>query len=211
MLDLVKLATSQEPVDAVAYNAGNHRVRVARAGGEVEFAQEGCGGPITCRVVSGSDPLGWNAMIGPDAAGGKPLPPDRWFELTRESPYPDLAVQILAYFRAPRACDFLAFAGGTWDFGDENHSGHGGIVREDMTTVLLLAGPGVKHEEIPYSRTVNMTPTILSLLGRPVPADLDGKPLCPRGRNGPIPHQKSCLRSSLSPASMTMFFLGSPP
>jgi arylsulfatase A-like enzyme len=171
------MLTSQPQVDSVAYAAGSGRVRVGRSGGEVEFSQDSRNGTISYRVLSGGDPLGWNARLGPDAVSGKPLPPQRWYELTRETNYPDLPVQLLAYFRAPRACDFLTFAAPLWDFGRNNHSGHGGIAREDMLTTLLIAGPGVPHEELDYARTVDLLPTLLTLLGKPVPANLDGRPL----------------------------------
>jgi predicted AlkP superfamily pyrophosphatase or phosphodiesterase len=175
--DLVTLLTSQPQVDSVAYAAGDGRVRVGRRGGEVEFSQDSRNGAISYRVLSGSDPLGWNDRLGADAVSGKPLPPQRWYELTRETNYPDLPVQILAYFQAPRACDFLTFAAPLWDFGRSNHSGHGGIAREDMLTTMLIAGPGVPHKELDYARTVDLLPTLLALLGKPLPANLDGRPL----------------------------------
>jgi arylsulfatase A-like enzyme len=50
-----------------------------------------------------------------------------------------------------------------------------------MHTVLLLAGPGVPHERRSSPvRSVDLGPTILELLGRPVPADLDGRSLLGR-------------------------------
>jgi hypothetical protein len=179
--DLVATLTSRAEVDAVAYSAGTHSVRVARSGGEVEFSQDRPGGMIAYRVIEGKDPLGWHDRIGLDAASGKELSPQQWYELTCATPYPDLPVQLLAYFRAPRACDFLTFAAPLWDFGNEKHSGHGGIAREDMLTTMLIAGPGVPHRQIDYARTVDLLPTLLTLLGRDVPNNLDGKPLVKKG------------------------------
>ena len=43
----------------------------------------------------------------------------------------------------------------------------------------LIAGPGVPHDRLKAVRSVDLMPTLLDLLGRPVPAGLDGKSLAP--------------------------------
>jgi len=46
---------------------------------------------------------------------------------------------------------------------------------------MLLAGPGVPHERRTAPvRSVDLVPTLLDLLGRPVPAGLDGRSLLGR-------------------------------
>ena len=56
-----------------------------------------------------------------------------------------------------------------------------GLRPGEMFTVLLIAGPGVPHERRSSPvRSVDLGPTILELLGRPVPADIDGRSLLGR-------------------------------
>ena len=85
--------------------------------------------------------------------------------------------QILAYFRAPRAGDLAVFAAPGWDFTTVNRAGHGGLRPAEMHVPLIVAGPGVGKGTLPVARTTDVMPTILALLGRPVPPGLDGRPL----------------------------------
>jgi hypothetical protein len=165
-------------VDALAYAAGPERVRVRRAAGQVEFHQaDGPGGAITYRVISGQDPLGWNSAVPDEALAGKGLTPRQWLVATANTDYPDLPAQILAYFRGRTAGDIALFAAPTWDFNRVNRSGHGGLRGGDMHVPLLLAGPGIPPVRLPVARTADVMPTILTLLGRPVPPGLDGQSL----------------------------------
>ena len=93
--------------------------------------------------------------------------------------FPDLPAQILAYFRSYRAADIAIFATPGWDFGDGKRGGHGGLRgAEDVLVPLLLAGPGIPpRRRVDVARTVDLMPSILALLGKPIPADLDGTPL----------------------------------
>jgi len=93
--------------------------------------------------------------------------------------------RILAYFRSPRAGDMIVFAAPGWDFGGTHKGGHGGIrAEEDMHVPLLLAGPGVPHTRVDVARTVDLAPTLLQLLGKPVPKDYDGQSLLPPSNSG---------------------------
>ena len=86
--------------------------------------------------------------------------------------------QILAYFEAPLTGDLAVFAAPGWDFADHFKAGHGGLAPEDMFVPLLMAGPGVPHLRHPGPvRAVDLVPTLLDLLGRPVPPNLDGRTL----------------------------------
>ncbi len=179
-VDLVKLLCEQDAVDAVAYSAGADRVRVARRGGEVEFRQSGGRGrPISYRVISGADPLGWADELPADALAGGEMTPRQWLEATVRSDYPDLPAQILAYFRSRYAGDLAVFAASGWDFNNVNRAGHGGLSPGDMFVPLMLAGPGVPHARVDVARAVDLMPTLLGLLGRRVPADVDGQSLVP--------------------------------
>ncbi len=98
---------------------------------------------------------------------------------------PDLPEQILTYFRSHRAGDIAVFAAPGWDFENVNRAGHGGLrADDDMCVPLLIAGAGVPRLRIQTARSVDLMPTLLDLLDRPVPAGLDGKSLVqkpPRG------------------------------
>jgi hypothetical protein len=168
-------------VDAVAYAAGPNRARVLLKNGEVEFRQDGGpGANITYSVRSGDDPPAWRLQLPADLAAGRPASPRHWLEATGGTRFPDLPTQVLAYFRSRRAADLAVFAAPGWCFFEENRSGHGGLRPGEVFVPLLLAGPGVPHAGLPVARTVDLMPTLLQLLGQPVPSGLDGVPLAPQ-------------------------------
>ncbi|HUU60342.1 MAG TPA: alkaline phosphatase family protein [Phycisphaerae bacterium] len=177
-VDLLAELVGREAVDAVAYAAGPDRVRLRRKSGEVEFRQaSGPGEMISHHLVSGRDPLGWDGTVDAKALAGEPQTPRWWLRATAGTQHPDLPAQILAYFRARRAGDIALFAAPGWDFGMENRAGHGGLRPGDMHVPLLIAGPGVPKGEADIARTVDVMPTLLQLLGRPIPEGLDGEAL----------------------------------
>ncbi len=177
-VDLPAVLVQQEAVDAVACAAGTNRVRVSTKQGEVEFHQaDGPGGTITCRLVGGEDPLGWKAGVAAEALAGRAMSPRQWLAATAKTGYPDLPAQILAYFRSRLAGDLAVFAAEGWDFRAVNRAGHGGLAPGDMHVPLLLAGPGISPGRLGAVRTTDVMPTILCLLGRPVPPGLDGQSL----------------------------------
>ena len=178
--DLPSVLAAQEAFEALAYAAGPNRVRVRTKAGEVEFRQDaGPGGEIVYLLRSGTDPLGYKAEVPPDAMDGAPMDERQWLAATADTDYPDLPAQILAYFRAPRAGDIIVFAAPGWDFDRSHKAGHGGVSPADMYVPLLLAGPGVPHSQVHHARTVDLMPTLLVLLSRPVPPGLDGRSLLP--------------------------------
>jgi arylsulfatase A-like enzyme len=160
----------------VAYAVGPNRVRVRRADGEVQFTQDdGPGGAITYSLIRGQDPLGWHGAVPEEMLAGAACSPREWLAATAATGYPDLPAQIVAYFRAARGGDLAVFAAVGWDFGAVNRAGHGGLRPGDMHVPLLLAGPGVPHQRRRAARTVDLMPTLLALLGRPIPPGLDGR------------------------------------
>ena len=179
-VNLPKVLVEHEAVDAIACLAGTGRARVLRKTGQVEFRQEaGRGGKISYHLVSGKDPLGWEGKVPADMLNGKPAEGREWLKATLGTDFPDLPEQILAYFRAPKAGDVVLFAAPGWDFGTVNHAGHGGLRSEEMIVPLILAGPGVPQGRIQSARVVDLMPTLLKLLNRPVPPNLDGQSLLP--------------------------------
>jgi len=175
-VDLIAELLKEEAVDALAWPVGPEKVRLRRRGGEVEFA--GSAGMIRCRVVSGSDPLGWKGHVPDDVlAGTRPATGRQWLAWTHPTQFPDLPEQLLAYFRAQRAGDLVAFAAEGWDLANANRAGHGGLFPSDMAVPVLLAGPRVPKGRLGAVRVIDVSATILELMGRPVPPDLDGQSL----------------------------------
>jgi hypothetical protein len=178
--DLLSKLVELEATDLIAYSVTDNRVRVRNSKGEVEFRQAaGPGGAISYHVISGADPLGWEGKVPAEAVNGKALSPDQWLAATMNTDFPDLPVQVLAYFRSKYAGDIAVFAAPGWDFFNTHHAGHGGVRGDDMFVPLLLAGPGVPVGRIEAARTVDLAPTLLHLLGESVPGDLDGRVLPP--------------------------------
>jgi arylsulfatase A-like enzyme len=55
---------------------------------------------------------------------------------------------------------------------------HAGYERQEMAAAFCIAGPGIEHGYFDAARTVDITPTILKLLGEsPDPRNFDGKPI----------------------------------
>ena len=161
-VDLIARLLEQEAVRAVAYAVGQNTARLAVAPGEVEFRQpQGPGGPISYRVISGQDPLGWAI------SSGASLRSRQWLDRTTGTNWPDLPAQLVAYFRSRRAGDLAVFAGGDWDLGGKLHAGHGALEPQDMHVPMMLAGPGIPPAVMDHARTVDLVPTLLALLGRP--------------------------------------------
>jgi arylsulfatase A-like enzyme len=174
------LLARHKGIDALAVAKGRNHVVLMRTNGAVAFRQpDGRGGPIFYQRLRGIDPLGYAGHV-PKAvlAGEKPLTSREWLEATNDTQFPDVPGQVVAYFRAHRAGDIVAFAAPGYDFGTKNRAGHGGLRPGDMHVPMVIAGPGVpRGRRIPVARTVDLVPTILTLLGKPVPAGLDGRPL----------------------------------
>jgi predicted AlkP superfamily pyrophosphatase or phosphodiesterase len=164
---LVEDLLAEDAVDHVVYKCGNEVVARSRRG---EAAIRVDGERVRYQV-RGSDPFGYG-----------PLPVDitraELLERTAGSDYPDAPLQVAQVFDSPRAGDFLISASRGWDLrsrGEKfNHrSCHGTLHREHMAVPFaancrLAAGT---------PRSVDAFPTILHLLGRAVPAGLDGRNL----------------------------------
>jgi hypothetical protein len=121
--------------------------------------------------VMGNDPFGYPPL---------PLTMSRREVLahTHGTDYPDAPLQAAQVFDSPRAGDFILSASYGWDLREREgridmRSSHGSLHREHMTVPFL-----VNHkiaDTLP--RSVDAFPTILELLGRPVPAGVDGRSL----------------------------------
>ena len=181
-VDLIARLRQAEAVDLLAYRAGPNAVRLATKKGVAEAARtDPRGRRLRLTTVEGDDPLGYAATVPAEMLDGSAHDDREWLAATARSPYPDLLPQIMAYFDAPRAGDVVVFAAPGWDLANRCKAGHGGLRPEEMFTALLMAGPGVPRERRSRPvRAVDILPTILELLGRPVPADIDGRCLLAR-------------------------------
>lgn len=175
-VDLPALLVRQEAVDMVAYCVAPGQVRVVRKEGAADFIRLD-DGRIRYSPVQGEDPLGWAGKVSPGLLKGDAANGGRWLSATIDTDYPDLPQQIVTYFLSPRAGDLVAFAANDWDFRVENRSGHGGPRRDEMLVPMMLAGPGIPHKTIDHARSVDLMPTLLQALEKPVPENLDGKSL----------------------------------
>jgi len=113
------------------------------------------------------DPLGIGPVDGLDSD-------DAW-DATIRSDYPDALVQALSLAASPRAGDLIVSAARSWDFRAKwepipHVSSHGALHRDHMLVPLVL---GKVPSRAPR-RTVDVMPSALTALGRPIPDGLDG-------------------------------------
>lgn len=123
-------------------------------------------GRYSYRPLTG-DPLGLGAQhaLGADDAQ----------EVTLRSDYPDGLVQIVHLAGAARAGEIILSAARDWDFRSRwepirHVSSHGALHREHMLVPVLLNRPAARAPR----RTVDVMPSALRALDRPVPDGLDG-------------------------------------
>lgn len=119
----------------------------------------------------GVDPLGYGEL--PEALHRQEV--SQW---SAESAYPDAPWQIVRFFSAQRAGDLVVCAKHGYDlrnrFEYQPHNGsHGGLHRDHMLVPALANGRWLRST----IRTVDLFPSILTALGKPVPAGIDGEPV----------------------------------
>lgn len=98
--------------------------------------------------------------------------------LTDATDYPDAMAQLIQIFRSPRAGDLILSAAKGYDLRlrheiHEHKSSHGSLHWEHMKVPL------VSNRRLPEGpvRSVDVFPTVLGLLGRPIPQGIDGRSL----------------------------------
>jgi hypothetical protein len=97
-------------------------------------------------------------------------------EATFDTDYPDSVVQIAHISGSSRAGDMILAAARDWDFRARYEpiphvSSHGALHREHMLVPLLVNRPITRKP----LRTVDLMPSALAALGRPIPPGLDGQ------------------------------------
>jgi hypothetical protein len=117
----------------------------------------------------GKNPLGY---------GSSSAPADREeiARVTASTEYPDAPWQIAHFFGSSRAGDLVVCARHGFDlrarFEYQPHNGsHGGLHRDHMLVPALVNGRWARSS----LRTVDLFPSILAALGKPIPSGVDGK------------------------------------
>lgn len=145
----------------LASREGNFRVRV--------LPGQDPHSPRLHMSAEGRNPLGYGEL--PDVAD-----PNEIIRLTFGSDYPDAPWQIAQFFRSSRAGDLAVCARHGFDlranFEYQPHNGsHGALHRDHMLVPALTNGRWARD----CLRTVDLFPSILAALGRPIPPGIDGE------------------------------------
>ena len=172
--------------------SGVGTVRERRREGQLEFQY---------RVVSGRDPLRYaeNPAIRTHLGSDVWLSDQQWISLTYLEHYPDALRRIAYSMQTPNAGTMHIVAADGWDFAPYYVAkrvlvgSHGSLNAEHSLVPIMFYGPGVRHGELPYARTVDILPTVLAYLGVH-DARVDGRPL-------PIFSDEAKNRQSLNSAS----------
>ncbi|MGH7656823.1 MAG: alkaline phosphatase family protein [Gemmatimonadales bacterium] len=162
--DLIPMLSDLPAVRLAAFREDDGALAVVRKGERARLDEQG--GLVSYTPVAG-DPL---------ELGGPVLADDReMLALSRGTSLPDSPRQILQLFATSRAGEIMLAAESGYDFRGpweipEHHSGHGSLTPDHM---LVPVAATIPLPESPV-RTVDLMPTILELLGEPVPPGLDG-------------------------------------
>ncbi len=153
-------------VDIVAGIDDRGRARIKSVRGEAAAWLDGQG-LINYERISG-DPFDYNGMP-------RRMSSEEALAASYNSNYPDALLQIIQLLEAPRTGDLVLSANPGYDLrakheSPEHCSSHGALFREHMMVPLAMSAK-ISRE---YVRTVDIYPTILRLLGHPVPGDIDG-------------------------------------
>lgn len=102
---------------------------------------------------------------------------DESLNLTFNSYFPDVFNQLSQLFRSPRSGDVILSAAPGFDLREryehpEHRASHGSLCPEHMKTPFLINYP---IQMSGYHRSVDVFPTILKLMGRDIPAGIDGR------------------------------------
>jgi len=119
-------------------------------------------------AVEGKNPLGY---VEPPVSAHR----DEVAAFTADSEYPDAPWQIAQFFKSRRAGDLVVCARHGFDlrarFEYQPHNGsHGGLHADHMLVPALVNGQWA----VPRLRTVDLFPSMLAALGRPIPPGVDG-------------------------------------
>jgi len=153
-------------VDIVAGLDEKGRTRIKSTRGEAAAWLDD-GGSIRYEC-NGSDPLGYNGMP-------EKLTQAEALEYSFNTEYPDALLQVIQLLEAPRTGDLVLSASPGYDLrakheNPEHCSSHGALTRDHMLVPFAINAP-LKRD---FVRSVDVYPTILSLMGIPIPENIDG-------------------------------------
>jgi type I phosphodiesterase/nucleotide pyrophosphatase len=156
---------SREAIDIVAYRMADGWIGVRSKRGEARMKLDAS--KISYEVV-GSDPFGYESLP-------REMESRECLKLTIDSEYPDAPFQITDLMATQRAGDVVISAKPGFDLRlkyehPEHRGSHGSLHRHHMRVPFLTNVPFEEN----VIRTVDLFPTVLSLLGRNIPDYVDG-------------------------------------
>ena len=175
--DIVSALVQEPSVALVAAEAKQGGIWIESASGAARLTSHQ--GLLTYKPGSG-DPL----VLGGSRSGT----PREWLEETSDAPYPDAAFHLIDQFRSPRSGDLLVVGREGYDFRGrfevpEHRWGHGSLIRCHMQTPVWSSEP-IASSPI---RTVDLFPAMLTWLGVPIPAGIDGEAAWQPGHPDKLP------------------------
>lgn len=168
---------SQEGIDFVAYRVATNGCKFAlcvenRFGkAKLEYGEGGEGGEVRLKI-EGANPLEF-------CNEGAKICQRMSLDLTKDTNYADSIVQLRQLFSSDRTGDIVVFAKEGFDLRKkhewpEHKSSHGSLLRSHMEVPICTNAP-LKSK---VCRTVDVFPTILHLLDKKVPTNIDGTVIC---------------------------------
>ncbi|UCG32675.1 MAG: alkaline phosphatase family protein [Phycisphaerales bacterium] len=160
----VALIAVRRDDNSVLVLSGKGRAIVTRA------RHDTTSGAIYALDVLEGDPLGYasDPTVRHSLEAGA-LSSREWLSLTAQTDYPDFVPQIVEMFNSPHAGEAVIFAGPGASFSRTNRGGHGSALARDMRVPMIWRAPGIPAgARIQHARTVDVMPTVLEYLGRPL-------------------------------------------
>ncbi|MBI5299056.1 MAG: hypothetical protein HY877_02000, partial [Deltaproteobacteria bacterium] len=158
----------EKAIDIVMVSNENNGVDILSKRGEASLHWKG--DRLQYQVKS-KDPFGY-------ANVASMLDEKQAFDQTKNSDYPDALWQIGSLFKAERTGDIVLSATPGYDlrlkYEVPEHRGSHGSLHKDQMFVPVVTNAFLPSKAF---RTVDIFPTMLKLLGKPIPAYLDGKSL----------------------------------
>ena len=167
-------------VDLVAYLADDDEAILRSARGEARVIERLDGETAVYRYVpSPDDVLGY--LENPELAAFVNAgfhDAREWLAATCTDDVPALVPDIVPLLHEPRVGQAIVFAAAGCSFVADQPGGHGGIRRGEMRVPLMIAGPDIQPRGvIECARTVDVVPTIMTLLDVEPPTELPGVPV----------------------------------
>jgi predicted AlkP superfamily pyrophosphatase or phosphodiesterase len=172
-INLIDYLRHQPETDLLLVRNGLHQVRVMNTDSESEVTRFWSGDRYwySYRILHGKDPLRLmgDPALSPAIATATPFTHHEWLPMTADKDYGDAIVQISQIFTDGRVGDMMIVPQHQWVFRHEKANTHGGLSQEDIHIPILIHGPGIAPQKIPYARSVDVMPTVLSWFGKHSP------------------------------------------